>query len=351
MKINLFTAASLLTLGFSLASCSSNNETPTPTGAYSSGVFILNEGKFGSPTGSLSFYNRSTKTLTNDVFALENANRPLGDVFQSMTIANNKAYLVVNNSNKIEIADANTLKSVAAPITKLRLPRYMAVVGNKGYVTEWIAFGRKGQLAIFNLDNPTQKDSIPLGNLPNNILKASNNKLYVLNANDNNVAIINPANNTLETNVVVGDRPNSIVQDATGAIWVLCGGTPSWAGTPTNAKLVRFNPNTPTQQTTFNFSSQGAGYLSINSQGNKLYYRASGGVFAMDITATALPTTPLINRKYTAFYGLGIDTDGTIYTADAVNYASAGKVFRFNAQGALLDSMTVGIAPNGFVFK
>ncbi|MFY7788472.1 MAG: hypothetical protein ACOVQA_11440, partial [Thermoflexibacteraceae bacterium] len=84
---------------------------------------------------------------------------------------------------------------------------------------------------------------------------------------------------------------------------------------------------------------------------NKLYYRASGSVFAMDITATALPTTALISRRHTAFYGLGIDTDGTIYTADAMNYASAGKVFRFNAQGTLLDSLAVGIAPNGFVFK
>ena len=48
---------------------------------------------------------------------------PLGDVVQSITQFNNNAYVVVNNSNKIEVIDITNFSSIAT-ITGFTSPRY-----------------------------------------------------------------------------------------------------------------------------------------------------------------------------------------------------------------------------------
>ena len=50
----------------------------------------------------LGFINNGLKQRLDNVFQSAN-NRNLGDVFQSMNIINEQAYLVINNSGKIEI--------------------------------------------------------------------------------------------------------------------------------------------------------------------------------------------------------------------------------------------------------
>ena len=81
---------------------------PAVTGAYSTGVFIVNEGQYPSGAGTVSFFNRSTKALSNDIFQTVNG-RPLGDEAQSMTIYSGKGYIVVNNAQCVEVVTAATL--------------------------------------------------------------------------------------------------------------------------------------------------------------------------------------------------------------------------------------------------
>jgi hypothetical protein len=52
------------------------------------------------------------------------------------------------------------------------------------------------------------------------------------------------------------------------------------------------------------------------------------------------------------FYHTAFDPSGSRYlvTTDAGDFASAGKVFRWNSQGALVDSFSTGIAPGHVVF-
>ncbi len=78
----------------------------------SRGIFIVNEGNFMSGNGSVSFYSTDSVKIFNDLFFLTN-NRPLGDVPNSVTLFRDKAFIVVNNSGKIEITEAGTLKSIA----------------------------------------------------------------------------------------------------------------------------------------------------------------------------------------------------------------------------------------------
>ena len=79
---------------------------PEELPTYEDGIFITNEGPFQNGSGSISFYSRKTGEISNDIY--QNANRgvQLGNIVQSMAIHNDLAYVVVNNANKIIVADA-----------------------------------------------------------------------------------------------------------------------------------------------------------------------------------------------------------------------------------------------------
>ncbi len=341
-----------------LSSCQNDdqpNQVAEPKGAYEKGVLVVNEGNFQKGNGAVSYIDKQSKTVEKDVFLREN-NRPLGDVVQSITIHNDRAYVVVNNSNKIEIADANTFKSLGV-ISNLKLPRYLLAVGNKGYVTEWVSFSGNGQVSVLDLTTNAVLKTIPVGILPEK-MAVLNNKIYLINSGENTVSVINPATDAVETTLTVSDSPNSLTLDANNKLWILCGGQKNYnpdftinETTSTPGSLMRLNPASNTVEATLVFTSKTLlpEDLVINSTKNKLYYRYSGKVYQHDITAAALPTTALLNRS---FYGLGVDpADNVLYGADAGSFSANGKVVRFNSNGAPLDSFAVNIGPSEFLFR
>ena len=123
---------------------------PDLTDSYlsGSGVFILNEGQFRSGNGSLSFFSNDSAKIFNNVFLKINK-RLLGDVPYSMSIMGDNAYIVVNNSAKIEITKRNDMESVAT-ISGLSSPRYISLISStKAYVTSLDS----DSLTIINLEN------------------------------------------------------------------------------------------------------------------------------------------------------------------------------------------------------
>jgi YVTN family beta-propeller protein len=263
---------------------------------------------------------------------------------QSMTIVNNKAYFVVNNSNKIEITDTYPLTSLGV-ITGLSMPRYMQVINSgKAYVSEYINFsGAKGRLSIIDLTTNTITGSITVGVQPENMLM-HNGKVYVCNSGDSTVSIVNTNNNTVESSIKVGSGPLCITKDANGKLWVLCNGQFSVPGV-----MARINPATNTVEATYTLpaTSYDIFRLSINGTKDVLYYTYENALYSMGINATALPTTPFINRD---FYGIGVDSiSNTIYTGTD-GFTSNQKVIRYTSTAVPLDSFTVGLGPSGFVF-
>ncbi|MDP1746231.1 MAG: hypothetical protein Q8L90_11675, partial [Bacteroidota bacterium] len=135
MKTKTLFNLSALALAIAFTSCKKDDpETPAPTPVgvtYDNGVFISNEGPYGSGTGTISFYSRSTSGVTNDIFEVKNS-YPLGNVVQSMEIFNGKGYIVVNNAGKVEIVDGSTFTSNGA-ISGLTNPRnFLGIDNSKG---------------------------------------------------------------------------------------------------------------------------------------------------------------------------------------------------------------------------
>jgi hypothetical protein len=332
---------------------------PASTGAgtaglYESGIFITNEGQFPSGAGTVSFYNRTTKTVSNDIFQKVNG-YPLGSVVQSMNLYNGKAYIVVNTANKVEVVTAGDFKS-AGSITGFTQPRYfLPINASKAYVSEWGDGGSKGAVRVINLANNTISNSIPTGLGAENMVKYNDFVYVTCNGGfgkDSIVTVINAVKDTVFKKIVVGPNPGYIQMDANGKIWVLCKGqynTVTYA-IEKAGKLVRINPANNTVEQTFAFSTASSpDNLSLNAAKTKLFYNFNGAVYAQDITAGTLSATPLINKR---FYGLGIDpvTDN-IFGADPKDYTNAGYVFRYTPAGVAIDSLKVGVVPGGFFFK
>jgi YVTN family beta-propeller protein len=350
-----------LTIGIAVAtqalffsSCDQEQDTQ-PKGTYETGVFMVNEGNFNRGNGSISFYNRTTKTVDQDIFKKVN-NRPTGDVVQALVVHNERAYIVANNSGKVEIADANTFQSLGT-VENLVLPRFFAAVNNKGYVTEWVGFSGNGRVAVIDLSTLVVTKTIAVGELPEQVF-LHNNKLYVANSEDNTVSVINTNTDAVEATIPVGDAPNSFVLDANNKLWVLCGGDKAWLpdysdideATSTAGSLVRLNPASNAVETRLAFGSkkEAPARLATNGSRNKLYYTYQGKVFQLDITATALPANALISR---GFYGFGVDPATNIIFGSPSSFTGNSKVIRYNPNGVAIDSFQAGIGANGFFFR
>ncbi|MGI4760307.1 MAG: DUF5074 domain-containing protein [Janthinobacterium lividum] len=335
-----------------LASChnDSPSPSPTPTGAGQY-AFVINEGNFSNGIGSVSRFDKTSKDLVVDAFSAANGGAVLGSVVESMTVVDTKGYVVVNNSNKIEVVSLPDFKSTAT-IAGLNQPRFLVrSVANpsRAYVTEWLggpypAPYTAGRVSVIDLTTNKVVSTIPVGTNPEKPALVGG-KLYVPNTGSNFLTVIDDATPTnTPTTIALPTPAGSVVGDKNSKLWILCG--TDYVAQP--ATLVSFIPATSTQQA-FPFPTVGSGSsLRISPDGTQLYYSYGKGEYRMNITDTALPTVPLIRRS---FYGFDIDpATGTLYATDALNYSNPGRLIRYQPNGTKLDSATVQVSPNGVVF-
>lgn len=356
----------ILLLCLSIIACNKEEEKNDTLGTFieSGSAIITNEGSFGSNNGSVSFINRNG-VVTNYIYENANSGMNLGDVVQSYTRVGNKGIICVNNSHKIEIVDARTFKHIATIVdtsatNHTSYVRYaLGVTNDKAYVTNGSS---AGEVVVINLTTNTISTSINVGKGSEQLEQAGNN-VYVANSGgwsiDSTVSIINSTTDAVSSTIKVGDIPTKLVKDAQNNIWVLCAGQSDWSSWPnitklTPSKIVRINSTTNTIDKSFTLINSGSlSYelnIAVGDNGRKIYYSISDNVYALDITASALPTTPIISGR--SFYGLAASPyNNQIWGLRAPNFSSGGYVFRYNATGGLIDSIQVGIGPNNAAFN
>ena len=202
-----------------IVSCKKNEDVPNSLFLSGDGVFVVNEGNFTWGNGSLSYYSYDSAKIYNDLFYSVNG-RPLGDVPNSMEIKDDLAYIVVNNSGKIEVIKKSTLESVAT-ISGLISPRYIAFVNSsKAYITSMYS----DSLTIIRLDDNSVSGYINLGRSSESIVTAGNNAFVANWVGGSKVMVINIADDQLVDSIEVGIEPESMVIDKNNMLWVLCTG-------------------------------------------------------------------------------------------------------------------------------
>ena len=338
-----------------LASCQKDSPAPAPVvtgkGVY---AFVINEGNFTNGIGSVSRFDKLSKGLVTDAFSAANGGKVLGSVVESMTVVDSLGYVVVNNSNKIEVVSLPGFKQKAT-IANLNQPRFMVrSVANpsRAYVTEWLggpypAPYTAGRVSIIDLSTNKVTGTISVGINPEKPVLVGG-KLYVPNTGSSLLTVIDDANPTATPTTITLPAPaGSLAADKNSTLWALC--STDYVSQP--AVLLHFNggSSASTIAQAFPFPTVGSGSsLRVSPDGSQLYYSYGKGEYRMNITDTTLPTTPLIRRS---FYGFDIDpATGLLYATDALNYSNPGRLIRYQPDGTKLDSATVQVSPNGVVF-
>ncbi len=346
MNNNLTKLIGLAILTVFLVACRKDKPAPITTqfNNSSSGVFISNEGNFQFGNASIGFYNLNDQNYADDLFKNAN-NRPLGDVCQSLYFFNNKIYITVNNSNKIEVVNPSTFSSIAT-ITGLQSPRYFLPVSiQKAYITDYNA----NAISVIDLNSNALIKKIACKGWTEELLM-SNGKVYVTNKDSKALYVIDPLRDTIIDSIQIGYGANSIQLDRFNNLWVLSNGN---AQTNEVASLSQINTTSDSVIKTipFNTISEQPWRLKINGSADTLYY-LNNGVYALPINATQLNQQPLIPESKRLFYGLGVDPfSNVIYVSDAIDYVQKGIIYRFQSNGQLINSFRAGIIPNDFYFK
>ena len=316
------------------------------------GVYILNEGGFTKSNSSLSVYVPDSNKVYPDVFNAAN-NRSLGDVANDIVFFNNKAYIVVNNSHKIEIISTETHKLLGTISVPGNSPFKIAIFNeSKGYFTNLY----KGTVTAFN---PTSyaiiKENIPVGLNPQGITSASG-KIFVCNSGygyDSTVSVIDPTVDSVIATINVGKSPSDIAVDNDGEVIVLNNGLTDFSNSSndTPGSISVINPKSFSVVSTIALPLALFGHPNELAVSNKGYgfTVVNNGILKFDTKSNSIISSQFISRQA---YSIAVDNvTERIYLGDAKDYNSNGKIYVYEKNAALKDSASVGIIPGTIIFK
>lgn len=322
-----------------------------PAGKYDNGVMIINEGNFSDADGSVSFYNPDTEETQSRIFEEENS-RPYGGLLQSVTVHNEKAYLIDNLGSKIEVVEAGTFKWEATISEDLALPRFFAAIDNKAYVSNWGPFAPDftspdSYIAVIDLDKMNVTKKIDVNPVPEGII-IIDEKLYVSSQASSEITVIDTGTDTITGTIPVGFGPSHFVTDNQNRIWVACTGGGVYAISPVTEEI-----------TTSVKIENLTGRISINQNSQSIYLLTSTWAPDYSYTENEVITlntgSPEAVRKIFStrnLYGLGVNpASGEIYLANTNAFLGNGTIIKISADGTETGNFPAGRGPNGFVFR
>jgi hypothetical protein len=317
----------------------------------SRGVYIVNEGNFNFGNAEVSGYNPTTKDVENNLFKSANG-FSLGDVAQSMFIKDTLGFVVVNNSQKIEVVSLPSFKKISTIFINGSSPRYLLPINDSiAYVTELYA----NKIHVINFSKGEIVTEISIPQYTEQLVKVGSEvfvqgKKIQTNTNARGAVFkLNAISHTLVDTKYFNGDVTGLVKDNQNRIWVSVGENTSTADI---AALHCFNTNFLVQKTfAVNVPGQSIQHLQTNGLGNVLYF-TQGDMFQMNVDAAALPTTPLISKGNKNIYAVGINpkTD-EVYISDALDYVQSSRIYHYEKTGTLVHSFTAGYIAGQFVFN
>ncbi len=360
----------ILTAGaavFLVMSCkNSNDPEPSPKGAYTEGVIVINGGNFSQNNGTFSFLQREGKTVVENIYNLVNGQvslPPEDGRIEGYGEAGETGMILFDHSSasgmdKVVFVNASTFeKKSELKAPAIENPRDVAVINaKKAYVTNWDALNadysyKDGFITVVDPESGTSTRKISVGKAPENMV-LHQKKVYVGRASwtINQLAIVNTDTDEIVKSLDFDSSPSPIGIDAGGKLWVKEG-----------HRLHRINTSTDVVEATLEAGSDAAksiGAAALTADGQNIIFVLSkyeggkevGGTYVFNTSSPSIQVnTPVLNRVFSA---LGADpVSKSIYGGVSPSFTQAGYVLRVSPLGALQDSVKVEISPEGFFFK
>lgn len=323
------------------------------------GVLIVNAGNFGQGNGSVSFYDEELGTISNNVIKNANNGAEIGAAIESIYQHDGVGFLVCNATDKVEFISMEEYKYLANPTTNISQPRYMTVVGDKGYITCWGPWSsftlEESYVAVMDLSSKEIVDSLECGTGPEGII-AVNNKLYIANSFETSITVIDLSDDSTDE-IELEAAPQHFTMDGLGTMWVTVS---SNFGVYPEDKVGMQSINTSTDSKGAFVKVPGLsddGVMAIDGAGEKIYIfttqpwpATETEVFVFNTKTETLDGDALISGEN--FNGIGFNpTTDKLYIADAAGFAGNGKIMVYDVDGLSLDNQVTSIGPFHFMFK
>lgn len=342
-----------------LSSCSTEDAPDSldnPEQEFSDGIFVLNEGNYGTGNSSVSFIEPATENSKHEIFKSANNGAALGDTGQSIGFYGEYAFVVMNASNTIEVVDRNSFVSVATIDTDLQSPRYIAFSEGKGFVTNWGVGTDPNDdfVTVINAENFSVEKTISVAEGPERVISGEG-KVFVAHTGvynvNNKITVIDAVKSDFETAITVAQLPNSLLIDG-GDLWVLSGGDPGYSGEESAGALSRIDLSTNTVVQEIPFPNVSDHPANLDQANGQFYYTLGKEVYAFDGTSETLPTSPLFEMAEVE-YLYGFEAEGTSFFAASANYdfTGNGELIEFDLSGNVVNSFETGVNPNGIYFN
>ena len=323
----------LITLNLMLASILYAQETTT---------YVLCEGNFGTANSSLWSFNSSGGSNL-PIHWDENSN-PLGDVGQSLTIFNDKLFIVMNNSHTIEVMD---LTEGAQYLTTINLPnaspRYLYAENSIGYVTSW----GLNAIIVLNLNNMETIDTIQVNGMPEYIINYQNHLYVSIPSNtdwstNDQVIKIDKDNYNIVTSFTVEPGPSMMVLKDSLLYISSSSYDDSW-NTYAGTSKINLQSNEVSRYNAGQTSNYGSDIFSFQ---NNIYRLFDGGVVPIDEDLS--PDSSEIIGDFGSIYSAYAHGD-YIYFGKS-DYIAPDTVLVVNSNSELISNYIVGAIPGSFAF-
>lgn len=342
------------------------------------GMYLLNEGNMGSNKSSLDYLDLSGKDATvhylRNIYSERNPETVmmLGDVGNDIQIYGSRLWLVINCSNKVEVAQAND----AVRIGKVDIPncRYVTFKDRYAYVSSYVGSVYSGSNSplgsVYKVDTLSlQKvDSCSVGYQPEE-MAIIGKKLYVANSGgyqgmtgqgyESTVSVIDLDKMQETERITVAPNLHRIRKDKYDQLWLTSRGNYM----DSESKIYWLNKGGDGKMQVIGHLDQPVSDLCI--VGDSLYFYGSQwseitmtntvtygiiDVRTHQIVSTSLSDAPEIN-KIRMPYGIIVNPiHRDFYLMDAKNYVSSGELLHFLPDGTFDWKVKTGDIPAHAVF-
>lgn len=329
---------------FNLISCESTTDTGNgPTPVTNRSVFVLNQGGFGKTNASLDVISLKTDSVQSNVLP------HLGDVGNDIKLINGKLYVVLDNSQKIEVLDPSTLKEVTAitfpagsiPTKIEQISANEAVVSDGGYVNTT-------EMYVIDLATNTITSRITVGTSTGG-LATLNGSLFATTST-NELLQINASSKSVTGRTPAGDVPMYAIADSGhNKVIVFSAGNYFPSKTPGSIRWINPNSLALTDSIMVDTNTYIAALVPALSA-KKMFILYGAGVGVLDLDTKKITTTTFIGTSKSFLGGTYDASTNELYLGTG-DFSSNGKVEVYDATtGALKRSYNAGIAPSFFTF-
>ncbi len=356
MKTTKIITSLLLTAicGLLFTSCNSKDETSSTT-EVSTGVFVLNQGKYSSNNASLTYYDFATSFASADLF-LDKNNRGLGDTGQDMIKYGSKIYIAIYKSSLIEIINAKTGISIKSLPMKndagtSSSPRSLTSANGKVYIVLY-----DGHVAQLDTVSLAVEKTIAVGTNPDASV-ITNNKLYVANTGgmaavmDSTVSVINLSTFTETKKIKINLNPGTIKADNYGDVYVVSKG--NYGSIPGKFQRIDAGTDKVTDIAVAvkNFDIVGDNAYISNFEYDANWQAANKTIAIYDVKNEKLVSANIITTDIIKIpYCINVDPISKNIYLGVSDYVNNGKMYCFGQDGAFKFSFITGLNPTKIVF-